>query len=149
MTQEIIKLIEQAVTENTFSLEAVKAISAMKESHEKLDGQVKVLEAEKKMFVDSVAKLTAENNVLKEKENSVIVRENEVAEREKKCIKIEVERQFLENWKAEYYNLFQILFKNPTFKVQTYGTDTMNGNSNNNYQNSTTSINRTAEVVQE
>ena len=117
---KISDIVEEALTEKTFSLEIVTKIKTLKDDFEKLtvtnEGQgrrITDLEMENKSIHAINEKLLAENNAYK-------AREDELEKKEKAADKVIYELEFQKKRGDEIKELFGVVFKNPVVRETAY-----------------------------
>ncbi len=116
MTEDITKLIEEAITKNTFSLEAVKAIQDMRTDYAKVKVQLEESTKNLKFTQDSLTKEIDESTSLSHELDAWKLRESVLAEREKKCMETEIMFTYEQQRSQENRDLVHMFLKNSVIR---------------------------------
>lgn len=138
--EKISTIVEEALTEKTFSLEIITKIKALKDVFESVTNQNVELEKQVTFFQGANATLSTENTKVIAQNEAYKSREVELAKKEKEADKKEYELAFQTKRGNEIKELFGIVFKNPTTQSMilrnTSGQD-LNGNYRSGNENET------------
>lgn len=129
---KINSIIEEAVTEKTFSLDIINKIKALRDDFSVISKSYELLKDVHERQSDSYKKITDEYNKLLERVNSFEKRESELILREKQ---LDIQDLKLKHADEKYVitkELFGIVFKNPVVKEQAFK-NTSTPLSNNGY----------------
>ena len=135
-TEKIQSIVEEALTEKTFSLEIITKIKALKDD---FDGVSLELKLNKEALVQSNkfnTELMAKNEVLNTQNAGYKSREEALALKEKGAEKKEYELTYQTKRADEIKELFQIVFKNPVMQESVMKNGNVpNGNGSTAYTN--------------
>ena len=142
--EEINVLIEKAVNEKTFSLEALDSIKRMRDDFKAIEDTYQRTEEAYRKQSAEMSNIQSENISLKEKAGDVTRREKEVEKKEKEIYIMELNLKHAEQRREDISHMFETVFRNTTIResVTRYGSKS----SNNGYANENTNESETREV---
>ncbi len=117
---KISTIVEEALTEKTFSLEIITKIKALKDDFEAVTKENVNLFALNTDLAKGNADLTQKNNQLYVENEEYRKREDALAKKEKEAEKKEYELTFQTKRGDEIKELFGIVFKNPTVQSNVF-----------------------------
>ena len=119
MNAEVLKLVDVAIEEGTFSVKAAQGIAELREDHAKQEERIEKLLQENedleegKIGWESMYKKEhAINDRLNETIQLALKREEDLVERERQCSLSELEMRLVREHKGEMINLTEAIFRN-------------------------------------
>lgn len=116
------EILEQALTEKTFSLEIVEKIKALRDDFKTVSDKNEELTKSLNDKIVTITSLTNTNNSLNLELTAYKYRERAISDAEKKADKINYELVFQTQRANEIKELFGIVFKNPVVRENAYKT---------------------------
>jgi hypothetical protein len=115
------EIIDQALTEKTFSLEIIEKIKSLKDAFDKSVLDIETLN--KRLEINDNLRLTLEkeNITLRNSNESLIAKEKDVITREKELDKNKYELEFQKQRANEIKDILGIVFKNPVLQKSVFG----------------------------
>jgi len=127
--EKIDEVLDQALTEKTFSLEIIEKIKSLHDGFASSQETIKQNNETIKLLNENATKANQEINKLSTLVSQYETREIELASKEKVAEKQAYELEYQKNRANEIKELFQIVFKNPVVRENVY----KNLSGNNNY----------------
>ena len=144
--EDIQKILDQALTEKTFSLDVIDRIKALRDA-------VVSQEAQNKQLLERVKTLEEDSRDWRDKYTSSVAvstewmkRSESVLEREKTADRMNYELEFQKKRADEIKEIVSLVFRNPVLKSQSYGNVPMRDN--NGYISSQSTNESTEEHVE-
>jgi len=122
---DINNVIDQIVEERTLSLEAADAIKGLRDENAELRDHVAALEERVNAFVEVESKLKDECRRKNSMLEGYIRRENELIDREKNALRLEIENEFLKARAAELKEIINNLTRNTMVRQRVFGTESL------------------------
>ena len=142
---EIQSVLQSAVQERTFSLDAVNAIKELKDRFEVLrDDHTKVTN-DYENAAKANRELKARLMILDGDLGTYMKREDELSKREVKCMRIEVENQYQSQRCTDLRDIMLSLTRNLEYRRELNDSHTRNGN-DGNYSNNTNIVDEKTEA---
>lgn len=119
--KQIEAIIEQALTEKTFSLEIIGKIKELRDAHIEVVQKLEASEADREGWRNKYSDVSAENVRLEAKVLEIEKREKDLAEREENQKLLQWERDSSIERRNEIKELVMMVFRNPIFKSHASG----------------------------